>query len=66
VEAKLEFEFGSRDRELKKEKKHGLPEIDPLILENEESRDKELIETLLRRYYKALKHIFTKYANSCI
>ena len=58
------FEYGSRDKEKKKEKKHGLPEIDFVDLDLEEDRDKNMVYDILKKYHKAIKHIFVKYSNA--
>jgi hypothetical protein len=62
--SKLLFEAGTREKELKRERKVGLPEINYIDLDTEEERDKEMITVLLKKYYKALRHIFLKFANT--
>ncbi len=61
-ENKLLFDFGSREREMKNQKKIGLPEINFFDLNLEEDRDKEQVELLLHRYNKALRALFNKYS----
>ncbi len=58
------FEFGSRDKEKKREKKNGLPEIDFVDLDLEEDRDKDMVNDILKKYHKVLKHTFVKYSNA--
>ena len=64
MDAQLIFEYGSRERELKREKKSGLPEIQYINLESEEDWDKGLIDIKVRYYHRILKHIFFKYSGS--
>ncbi|EGR31584.1 hypothetical protein IMG5_106360 [Ichthyophthirius multifiliis] len=64
VEAKILFEYGSRQKQLKRENNTGLYQIQYIDLNLEEERDKNMIQIILRRYHKVLKNIFVKYSNS--
>jgi len=56
--------FGSREKQLKREAATAIPAIQYVDLDTEETRDKAMIEALLRKYQKVLKNIFVKYSNS--
>ena len=58
------FEFGSRQKQLEKEKKHGLIEFEPLDLDLEEERDKRMVEIFFTKNRRILHHLFVKYQNS--
>ena len=60
----LIFEEGSREKELLNEKKHGLTEIEPIIIELEENCYKDVLENFTRKYHQILKYMFLKYSNS--
>lgn len=60
------YKDGIREKELSKEKKHGLPEFDVVDLDYEEDREKIMVEMVLRRFNKILKYLFIKYANTGI
>lgn len=64
MEAKLIFKDGTREKEINKEKKHGLPDLEVTDLELEEDRDKLMIEMELHKYHKLIKYLFVKYANT--
>lgn len=64
VVVNLVFEDGSREKELKTEKKHGFPIVEVLDLDLEEDRDRLQVEILLKRYNKVLRFLFHKYANT--
>ena len=66
VEANLLFDDGERERELQTEKKHGLLVFDIVDLAQEEDRDRVMVEVLLRRYGKALRFLFSRFANTCL
>mmetsp|Transcript_33174 Transcript_33174/g.30105 ORF Transcript_33174/g.30105 Transcript_33174/m.30105 type:complete len:183 (+) Transcript_33174:2419-2967(+) len=46
------------------EKKHGLPEIEIIALDQEEDRDRQVVNILMRKYFKVIKHLFNSYSNS--
>lgn len=58
----LLFNFGSREK-LHKREGHD-HDIQFINLEDEETREREMIQILMRKYAKALKNIFVKYSNS--
>ncbi|KAL4446642.1 hypothetical protein ABPG74_005580 [Tetrahymena malaccensis] len=64
AEGVLLFQFGSREKQIKRENKTGLPLIQYIDLDKEEQRDKDTINVLLRRYNKILKNVFVKYSNT--
>ena len=55
---------GSIESQKANEKKHGLPEIIIVNLEQEEERDRYGVNVVMRRYAKALRYLFDSYANS--
>ena len=57
------YAYGSREKELKREMKF-LPDMVYIDLKKEETRDQEMVQNLLKKYHKALKFIFVKYANT--
>ncbi len=63
-EVKLLFKDGSREKELKKEKKHGLPDFEVTDLIQEEDRESMMVEITMKKYHKILKYLFVKYANT--
>lgn len=56
--------FGSFDKKSKNERKHGLPEIYYYDINDEETVHKAECNSLIKKYNKALKQLFQKYANS--
>ncbi|KAL4496244.1 hypothetical protein ABPG72_012981 [Tetrahymena utriculariae] len=64
AEGVLLFQFGSREKQIKRENKTGLPILQYIDLDKEEQRDKDSINALLRRYNKILKNVFVKYSNT--
>lgn len=62
VEHALLFNFGSREKQHKREvSEHVIPFIN---LEDEETREMEMIQIHMKKYSKALKNIFVKYSNT--
>ncbi len=41
-----------------------LPDMIYIDLKKEETRDQEMVQNILRKYHKALKFLFLKYANT--
>jgi hypothetical protein len=60
----LIFPFGSREKDYLKEKKHGLPEIDFYNIQLEEKRDKELIDSIFKKYSSYFQFILRKYSGA--
>lgn len=58
------LEFNSRQKEVQKEKKHGLVEYEPYNIALEEKFDKVQLEIFFSRNKKLIQYLFTKYANS--
>ncbi|EAR92754.2 hypothetical protein TTHERM_00322980 (macronuclear) [Tetrahymena thermophila SB210] len=64
TEANHLFEFGSREKEMKKDNKKVSPQLNYFDLNQEEDRDKLMAEALLKKYHKLFRHLFVKYSNS--
>ena len=60
----LVFDEGIIDHEKTSETKNGLPEIEIIDLENEETRDKTAIDMILEKYQRTFKFLFSSYANT--
>jgi len=63
AEENIVFEEGSRALEKLLEKRHGLPEIELVRLEDEEERDREAVQIFLKKYHKILHYLFVSYSN---
>jgi len=63
VEENIIFEEGSRALEKLLEKRHGLPEIELVRIEDEEERDREAVQIFLKKYHKILHYLFVSYSN---
>jgi translation initiation factor 2B subunit (eIF-2B alpha/beta/delta family) len=64
LETQLLFPEGTREKDYKKEKKHGLTEIEPINIDLEEDSEQILVQSFYRTYNKILKHLYIKYGNS--
>ncbi|KAL4487004.1 hypothetical protein ABPG73_008863 [Tetrahymena malaccensis] len=64
TEANHLFEFGSREKEMKKDNKKAIPQFNYFDLNQEENRDRIMAEALLKKYHKFFRHLFVKYSNS--
>ena len=53
-----------REKDYKKEKKHGLTEVEPINIDLEEESEQILVQSFYRTYNKILKHLYIKYGNS--
>jgi hypothetical protein len=58
------FPFNSREKELLRERKHGLPEVEYIDLEAEEERDQDMINVTFQNYNKVFRHLYQRYGNS--
>lgn len=63
IETNLIFPLDSREKELSKEKKHGLFETELIYMPKEEERDIRFVEAFFRANNKILKYLFVKYCN---
>lgn len=56
------YKDGARDKI--PDMKHKIPVVEIIELENEEDREKYMVEQVMRKYQSILKYLFMKYANT--
>lgn len=63
IETNLIFPLDSREKEISKEKKHGLFEMELIYMPNEEERDIRFVDSFFRANGKIIRYLFVKYCN---